>query len=78
MRATTRQELEQALAAMRGQDRTTAVVIETDNEQRVPGYDSWWDVAIAEVSALDTVRQARARIRAGRQAREAPRDRAAF
>jgi 3D-(3,5/4)-trihydroxycyclohexane-1,2-dione acylhydrolase (decyclizing) len=60
VRATTRQELEQALAAMRGHDRTTAVVIEVDKEQRVPGYESWWDVAVAEVSESDTVRRARA------------------
>jgi 3D-(3,5/4)-trihydroxycyclohexane-1,2-dione acylhydrolase (decyclizing) len=60
VRATTRRELEQALEAMRGHDRTTAVVIETDKEQRVPGYESWWDVAIAEVSSQDGVRQARA------------------
>ena len=60
VRANTRQELEQALAAMRGHDRTTAVVIEVDKEQRVPGYESWWDVAIAEVSESDTVQRARA------------------
>jgi len=60
VRATTRQELEQALEAMRGHDRTTAVVIETDKEQRVPGYESWWDVAVAEVSESDSVRRARA------------------
>jgi len=60
VRATTRQELEQALEAMRGHNRTTAVVIEVDKEQRVPGYESWWDVAIAEVSESDSVRRARA------------------
>src|ERR1051326_4941120 len=60
VRATTRQELEHALAAMREHDRTTAVVIEVDKEQRVPGYEPWWDVAIAEGSEMDTVRQARA------------------
>ena len=60
VRVTTRQELEQALEAMRGDDRTTAVVIEVDKEQRVPGYESWWDVPIAEVSEWETVQRARA------------------
>lgn len=27
---------------------------------RVPGYESWWDVQIAEVSEIESVRQARA------------------
>jgi len=26
----------------------------------VPGYDSWWDVAVAEVSGMESVREARA------------------
>jgi 3D-(3,5/4)-trihydroxycyclohexane-1,2-dione acylhydrolase (decyclizing) len=27
---------------------------------RVPGYESWWDVPVAEVSEIETVRRARA------------------
>jgi 3D-(3,5/4)-trihydroxycyclohexane-1,2-dione acylhydrolase (decyclizing) len=60
VRARTREELERALEAMRGHKRTTAVVIEVDKEKRVPGYESWWDVPISEVSELDSIRQARA------------------
>jgi 3D-(3,5/4)-trihydroxycyclohexane-1,2-dione acylhydrolase (decyclizing) len=60
VRARTREELEQALAAMRGHAATTAVVIEVDKEQRVPGYESWWDVPISEVSTLDSIARARA------------------
>jgi 3D-(3,5/4)-trihydroxycyclohexane-1,2-dione acylhydrolase (decyclizing) len=30
-----------------------------DPEHRVPGYESWWDVPIAEVSTIDAVRAAR-------------------
>jgi len=37
------------------------VVIETDYAQRVPGYESWWDVAVAEVSEVESVRAARAK-----------------
>jgi 3D-(3,5/4)-trihydroxycyclohexane-1,2-dione acylhydrolase (decyclizing) len=35
------------------------IVIETSYDQRVPGYESWWDVPIAEVSERDTVKAAR-------------------
>ena len=35
-------------------------LLPTDREQRVPGYESWWDVPVAEVSEVETVRQARA------------------
>ncbi len=49
-----------ALIEAKKQTHTTVIVIETDREQRVPGYDSWWDVAVAEVSEMDSVRKARA------------------
>ncbi len=58
-RATTVQELSMALASGRKQNRTAVVVIETSYDQRVPGYESWWDVPIAEVSKRDTVKTAR-------------------
>jgi 3D-(3,5/4)-trihydroxycyclohexane-1,2-dione acylhydrolase (decyclizing) len=54
--ATFRKALEEAKA----QTLTTVITIETDREQRVPGYESWWDVAIAEVSTVESVQQARA------------------
>ena len=60
VRATTREEVEQALEAMRGHDRTTVVVVEVDKEMRVPGYESWWDVPISEVSEIASIREARA------------------
>lgn len=59
VRATTRDELKAALERSRSKSRTTVVVIEVDNEMGVPGYESWWDVPIAEVSELETVRAAR-------------------
>ena len=59
VRATTRAGLENAVRAMAGHDRTSVVVIETDREQRVSGYESWWDVAIAEVSEVEAVKAAR-------------------
>ena len=53
-------EFKQALQEARKQERVTVVVVEADREVRVPGYESWWDVAAAEVSESDPVRQARA------------------
>ena len=59
VRARTIDELKAALRKGRDAKRTTVVVIEVDPEIRVPGYESWWDVAIAEVSESETVRAAR-------------------
>jgi 3D-(3,5/4)-trihydroxycyclohexane-1,2-dione acylhydrolase (decyclizing) len=35
------------------------IVIQTDPEKRAPGYESWWDVPIAEVSHSASVKSAR-------------------
>ena len=35
------------------------IVIEVDRYEGVPGYESWWDVAVAEVSDVASVRAAR-------------------
>jgi 3D-(3,5/4)-trihydroxycyclohexane-1,2-dione acylhydrolase (decyclizing) len=58
-RVRTIDELRQALIAARATPRTTVTVIEVDRKARVPGYESWWDVPIAEVSEMETVRTAR-------------------
>jgi 3D-(3,5/4)-trihydroxycyclohexane-1,2-dione acylhydrolase (decyclizing) len=60
VRVRTYEELEEALAGMREHDATTAVVVEVDKRQGVGGYESWWDVPVAEVSGMDSVREARA------------------
>ena len=48
-----------ALHAARDTDRTTVIYIQNDRLVGVPGYESWWDVPIAEVSESATVRAAR-------------------
>ena len=48
-----------ALVEAKKENRTTVITIETDREQRVGGYESWWDVAVAEVSEIESVKQAR-------------------
>ena len=52
-------ELKTALTDARRQTKTTVIVIETDPEKRVPGYESWWDVPIAETSTIASVKKAR-------------------
>ena len=55
--------LVEALEKSKEQERTTVVVIETDREARVPGYESWWDVPVAEVSEAEEVQEAFAEYR---------------
>ena len=59
VRARTHGEVVAALEAMRTHPRTSVVVIEVDKEMRVPGYESWWDVPISEVSEIASIRAAR-------------------
>ncbi|MEO8289000.1 MAG: 3D-(3,5/4)-trihydroxycyclohexane-1,2-dione acylhydrolase (decyclizing) [Chloroflexota bacterium] len=48
-----------ALNAAKSTDRTTLIYIENDRMVNVPGYDSWWDVPVAEVSEMPAVNAAR-------------------
>ena len=59
VRARTHEELTEALAGLKKQTRTAVVVVETDYYDSVPGYESWWDVPIAEVSESESVQKAR-------------------
>ncbi|MGA2570086.1 MAG: 3D-(3,5/4)-trihydroxycyclohexane-1,2-dione acylhydrolase (decyclizing) [Terracidiphilus sp.] len=60
-------ELKAALEEAKAADRTTVIVVETDTSLSVPGYESWWDVAVAEVSKMESVREARARYEQARK-----------
>jgi 3D-(3,5/4)-trihydroxycyclohexane-1,2-dione acylhydrolase (decyclizing) len=60
VRACARDEIARALADARRRDGVSVIVIPVDREQRVGGYDSWWDVPVAEESPLVAVQQARA------------------
>jgi len=60
VRARTREELKRELTEASRRKETTVIVIETSYDQRVPGYESWWDVPIAEVSEVESVGTARA------------------
>jgi 3D-(3,5/4)-trihydroxycyclohexane-1,2-dione acylhydrolase (decyclizing) len=59
IRACTPAAIRSALEAARAEARTTVIVIPVDREQRVGGYESWWDVPVAEVSTIDAVQKAR-------------------
>src|SRR5450759_84387 len=48
-----------ALKAARETDRTTVITIRNDRYFSVPGYESWWDVQVAEVSDMPSVQAAR-------------------
>ena len=59
VRASTISELRDALAGARGAEGPVVVHIEADRYQGVPGYETWWDVPVAEVSDEEGVRAAR-------------------
>jgi 3D-(3,5/4)-trihydroxycyclohexane-1,2-dione acylhydrolase (decyclizing) len=59
VQARTHEELAEALAGLKKQTRTSVIVVETDYLDSVPGYESWWDVPIAEVSESESVQKAR-------------------
>ena len=48
-----------ALKTAQTTDRTTVIYIQNDRMLGVPGYESWWDVPVAEVSEMHTVDAAR-------------------
>ncbi len=59
IRASNRDELANAVQQAQGMSETVCIVVETDRRQRVGGYESWWDVAVAEVSENPAVQEAR-------------------
>ncbi len=48
-----------ALETAKSIDKTVVIYVENDRYLGVPGYETWWDVPVAEVSELDTVQAAR-------------------
>jgi 3D-(3,5/4)-trihydroxycyclohexane-1,2-dione acylhydrolase (decyclizing) len=59
IRAGSIDELRAGLEAARAEPGVTVIAIEVDRYEGVPDYESWWDVAVAEVSGVDSVREAR-------------------
>jgi 3D-(3,5/4)-trihydroxycyclohexane-1,2-dione acylhydrolase (decyclizing) len=59
LKASTLDEFKKALEEAKALDRTTVIVVDTDPSVSVPGYESWWDVVVAEVSESESVQKAR-------------------
>ena len=59
IKASTKEDLLDALKAAKDIQRTTVIVVETDREQRVGGYESWWDVSVAEISTNEDIQKVR-------------------
>ena len=59
LRAATRDQLAEAIEKTKSIDKISVIVVETDYNDRVRGYESWWDVAIAEQSSMEPVQKAR-------------------
>ncbi|RPJ57763.1 MAG: 3D-(3,5/4)-trihydroxycyclohexane-1,2-dione acylhydrolase (decyclizing) [Acidobacteria bacterium] len=55
----THDDLVSGLKEAQKTDRTTVITINSDRYVGVPGYESWWDVHVAEVSEMPAVREAR-------------------
>ena len=62
IQADTVSSLRTALEAAKTADTTTVIVVETDLMKGIDGY-AWWEVAVAEVSTMDSVRKAYAAYR---------------
>jgi 3D-(3,5/4)-trihydroxycyclohexane-1,2-dione acylhydrolase (decyclizing) len=60
-------EFKSVLEHTKSLDHTSVIVVKTDREVRVPGYESWWDVAVAEVSTMPSVQAAREEYEAHRK-----------
>jgi 3D-(3,5/4)-trihydroxycyclohexane-1,2-dione acylhydrolase (decyclizing) len=53
-------DLRAGLEQAKKEKTTVVLAIEVDRYEGVPAYESWWDVPVAEVSAVESVRAARA------------------
>lgn len=57
--ARTADEFRVAIEEAKVESRTTLIYVPVDAEARVPNYEGWWEVPIAEVSEEESVRNAR-------------------
>jgi 3D-(3,5/4)-trihydroxycyclohexane-1,2-dione acylhydrolase (decyclizing) len=59
IRCGTIDELRAGLEEAKQSESTVVLAVEVDRYEGVPSYESWWDVPVAEVSEVDSVRAAR-------------------
>jgi 3D-(3,5/4)-trihydroxycyclohexane-1,2-dione acylhydrolase (decyclizing) len=67
IRAATIEALRAGLAAAKDEAGPVVIAVEVDRHVGVPSYESWWDVPVAEVSELASVREAREQYEAARR-----------
>jgi 3D-(3,5/4)-trihydroxycyclohexane-1,2-dione acylhydrolase (decyclizing) len=67
VRAATAAEFRAGLAEPRAARATTVVYVETDPLAPAPSSEGWWDVPVAEVSALASTQKARAAYEAAKR-----------
>jgi 3D-(3,5/4)-trihydroxycyclohexane-1,2-dione acylhydrolase (decyclizing) len=58
IRVTTAAEFADAVKVAKANDVTTVIHVETDPTVYAPDSESWWDVPVSQVSALDSTQQA--------------------
>jgi 3D-(3,5/4)-trihydroxycyclohexane-1,2-dione acylhydrolase (decyclizing) len=59
IRCGTVDDLRAGLEEAKQSESTVVLAVEVDRYEGVPSYESWWDVPVAEVSEVDSVRAAR-------------------
>ncbi|TXR51624.1 3D-(3,5/4)-trihydroxycyclohexane-1,2-dione acylhydrolase (decyclizing) [Quadrisphaera setariae] len=59
VRTSTRKELEAAILDAKASTESTVIHVDTDPFVDAPSSDSWWDVPVSEVSALESTQRAR-------------------
>jgi 3D-(3,5/4)-trihydroxycyclohexane-1,2-dione acylhydrolase (decyclizing) len=62
--ARTEAEIRDGIKAARAHDGVTLIHVAVSPDKRAPGYDSWWDVPVAQVSGSDMVNTARVKYEA--------------
>jgi 3D-(3,5/4)-trihydroxycyclohexane-1,2-dione acylhydrolase (decyclizing) len=72
VRARTPDDVRDAVIAARDVPGPTVVYVEVDRYATVPGYETWWDVPVAEVSAVPEVQAARAEYEQKRRGQRRP------
>jgi 3D-(3,5/4)-trihydroxycyclohexane-1,2-dione acylhydrolase (decyclizing) len=61
------EELREAMEKSKKADKTQVIVVPVDKTQKVPGYNSWWDVPVAEKSKIKAVNEARKKYESDRK-----------
>ena len=67
IRAASLVDLRAGLERARTEEGVVVIAVEVDRYEGVPDYESWWDVAVAEVSQVPSVRAAREQYEAARR-----------